>query len=320
MYVGNLQVEKSAAGGDPSFRVVDAGVDAVMVQVRGDGCAVVEGCRENGRWIAVPVKRSLEVEVQMGDAWGDAAVEVPQFQALRGRDEACAIAIDNGCDEMECFNDGALACVVLPDHHRTGMKRDDVVTKATVVLQAQGSQHLSSSNGSAQRPEAVSCILNCRCVTVSIWRAYARLLFVAHLLGVKVEPLRIGHLAIVETITLFVQIPEQVERFHANVCAVQHSFGETPEVLTTVRVKLMEYIIRNPLTNVNVDFRDPVTYHWSMPKKKMPDEVREYFVKMGRQGGLIGGKIRAEKLTAEQRSESARSAVNARWKKKYDTQ
>jgi hypothetical protein len=33
----------------------------------------------------------------------------------------------------------------------------------------------------------------------------------------------------------------------------------------------------------------------------------------GREGGLKGGKARAEKLTAEQRSEIARKAARARW-------
>jgi hypothetical protein len=52
-----------------------------------------------------------------------------------------------------------------------------------------------------------------------------------------------------------------------------------------------------------------------MPRNVMPENVREYFVKMGRKGGRIGGKIRAENLTSEQRSESARKAVQARWAK-----
>jgi hypothetical protein len=34
-----------------------------------------------------------------------------------------------------------------------------------------------------------------------------------------------------------------------------------------------------------------------------------------RKGGLKGGKARAEKMTAEERSESARKAAAARWKK-----
>jgi hypothetical protein len=38
-------------------------------------------------------------------------------------------------------------------------------------------------------------------------------------------------------------------------------------------------------------------------------------VALGRLGGLKGGKARARKLTREQRSESARKAVLARWAK-----
>jgi hypothetical protein len=36
-------------------------------------------------------------------------------------------------------------------------------------------------------------------------------------------------------------------------------------------------------------------------------------VELGRQGGLKGGRARAAKLTAEQRSEIARKAARARW-------
>ncbi len=38
-------------------------------------------------------------------------------------------------------------------------------------------------------------------------------------------------------------------------------------------------------------------------------------VTLGRRGGKIGGPARAAKLTPEQRSESARKAVQARWAK-----
>lgn len=37
-------------------------------------------------------------------------------------------------------------------------------------------------------------------------------------------------------------------------------------------------------------------------------------VALGRRGGLKGGKARAEKLTAEERSAAARRAAQARWK------
>jgi len=35
---------------------------------------------------------------------------------------------------------------------------------------------------------------------------------------------------------------------------------------------------------------------------------------IGRSGGLVGGKARAEKLTPEKRSEIAKNAAKARWK------
>ncbi len=38
-------------------------------------------------------------------------------------------------------------------------------------------------------------------------------------------------------------------------------------------------------------------------------------VVLGRRGGLKGGKARAKRLTASERSESARRAANARWEK-----
>ena len=38
-------------------------------------------------------------------------------------------------------------------------------------------------------------------------------------------------------------------------------------------------------------------------------------VELGRKGGMKGGKARAAKLTAEERSESARKAAQARWQK-----
>ena len=41
-------------------------------------------------------------------------------------------------------------------------------------------------------------------------------------------------------------------------------------------------------------------------------------VELGRKGGLKGGKARAKSLTKEQRSEIARLAAAARWKKKED--
>ena len=45
-----------------------------------------------------------------------------------------------------------------------------------------------------------------------------------------------------------------------------------------------------------------------------PEERHNAAVALGRLGGKKGGPARAKKLTAEQRSESARKAAQARWK------
>ena len=41
-------------------------------------------------------------------------------------------------------------------------------------------------------------------------------------------------------------------------------------------------------------------------------------VALGRKGGLKGGRARAEKMTAEERSEAARRAARARWEGRQD--
>jgi hypothetical protein len=53
-----------------------------------------------------------------------------------------------------------------------------------------------------------------------------------------------------------------------------------------------------------------------MARHKIPKEFRAYLAKIGKKGGLKGGPARAANMTAEQRSESARTAVQARWAKK----
>lgn len=52
-----------------------------------------------------------------------------------------------------------------------------------------------------------------------------------------------------------------------------------------------------------------------MGKRALPSELREYFAKIGKKGGKKGGAARASKMTDEERSESARRAVQARWAK-----
>ena len=50
------------------------------------------------------------------------------------------------------------------------------------------------------------------------------------------------------------------------------------------------------------------------PRRKPEDHEKDpAAVSLGRKGGLKGGKARAAKLTAEQRSDIARKAATARW-------
>lgn len=49
--------------------------------------------------------------------------------------------------------------------------------------------------------------------------------------------------------------------------------------------------------------------------KRLPAELRQYFKKIGKKGGKKGGVVRASRMTAEERSESARKAIQARWAK-----
>lgn len=51
------------------------------------------------------------------------------------------------------------------------------------------------------------------------------------------------------------------------------------------------------------------------PKQPEESEKNPAAVALGRLGGLKGGAARAKKLTAEERSEIARLAAQARWKK-----
>jgi hypothetical protein len=50
-------------------------------------------------------------------------------------------------------------------------------------------------------------------------------------------------------------------------------------------------------------------------KSKLPEAALEFFREHGRAGGLK----RAESLSSEQRSEIARKAIQARWKKQKET-
>lgn len=48
------------------------------------------------------------------------------------------------------------------------------------------------------------------------------------------------------------------------------------------------------------------------------NQVSEYLAKIGKKGGKASGKARMEKLSPEKRTEVARKAAAARWKKDRD--
>ncbi len=45
------------------------------------------------------------------------------------------------------------------------------------------------------------------------------------------------------------------------------------------------------------------------------ESIKDYLAKIGRKGGLKGGKARAAKLSAKKRSEIAKKAARKRWTK-----
>jgi hypothetical protein len=50
--------------------------------------------------------------------------------------------------------------------------------------------------------------------------------------------------------------------------------------------------------------------------KKERSPISEYLAEIGRKGGLKGGKVRAQRLTAKRRQEIAQEAARKRWNKK----
>lgn len=51
------------------------------------------------------------------------------------------------------------------------------------------------------------------------------------------------------------------------------------------------------------------------PDKPVPSAIAQYLAKIGRKGGLKGGKARAKKLSSKEKSAIARKAAKARWSK-----
>ena len=56
----------------------------------------------------------------------------------------------------------------------------------------------------------------------------------------------------------------------------------------------------------------------AVPGRMAEQSVKEYLVRIGRKGGVKGGKARAMKLSAQRRSEFARELAKARWAKQRD--
>lgn len=48
------------------------------------------------------------------------------------------------------------------------------------------------------------------------------------------------------------------------------------------------------------------------------DSKNKAAVELGRRGGKIGGRVRADRMSAEERAEAARLAASARWRKRGD--
>ncbi len=59
---------------------------------------------------------------------------------------------------------------------------------------------------------------------------------------------------------------------------------------------------------------EPLNTSIQKPIKPLPSPISEYLAKIGRQGGLRGGKARAAKLSEKERKAIATKAAQIRWK------
>lgn len=77
--------------------------------------------------------------------------------------------------------------------------------------------------------------------------------------------------------------------------------------MTTPSQKKRPRDLNQLAASIIADATDP------QPDQPTEDQPDPHFAALGRQGGLKGGKARADKLTPEQRSEIAKKAAAARW-------
>ena len=75
------------------------------------------------------------------------------------------------------------------------------------------------------------------------------------------------------------------------------------------RSSMIAFLLMLNMTNLK---KDKAKQYEDLNKDKGKNP---HAVALGRMGGLKGGKARAEKLTAHERSEIAKKAANARWSK-----
>jgi len=74
-----------------------------------------------------------------------------------------------------------------------------------------------------------------------------------------VETFRIGHLAIVEPESLFVDVAEQMERLHADVGAVQLPLNQAPEIFHSVSVGVFVRVLHGVIDNrMLIVFRETI--------------------------------------------------------------
>jgi hypothetical protein len=72
-----------------------------------------------------------------------------------------------------------------------------------------------------------------------------------------IEPLRISHLRVVETIRLFVQVTEQIEWFGRNVGSVNFALEQRPEALPAVRANLPIHVPDSVIDDFMLKFIQP---------------------------------------------------------------
>jgi hypothetical protein len=78
-------------------------------------------------------------------------LECAELEGAWWANEVCCFSVDDGGDDVECFDDGAFSGVVFSDDEGALLEGDGVVAEAPVVLESERAQHcfgFSSIRGS----------------------------------------------------------------------------------------------------------------------------------------------------------------------------